>query len=117
MSTIRRLKSRVEPWRKIIADMDDIFAMYELASESGESEDEAEVSRMYEVAKETYEKLNILNLLSDEVDQSDAFLSIHAGAGGTEACDWANMLSRMYIRWAERHGFKLEIVDQLEAEG
>jgi peptide chain release factor 2 len=117
MSAIRRLKSRVEPWRKIIADMDDIFAMYELASESGEAEDEAEVSRMYEVAKETYEKLNILNLLSDEVDQSDAFLSIHAGAGGTEACDWANMLSRMYIRWAERHGFKLEIVDQLEAEG
>jgi peptide chain release factor 2 len=68
-------------------------------------------------AKETFEKLNILNLLSGEVDQNDAFLTVHAGAGGTEACDWALMLSRMYLRWAERHGYKTEIVDELEAEG
>ena len=117
MSQIRKLKSRVEPWRKIIADMDDIDAMYELAVESGEQTEEDEVRAMYDAAKEQFEKLNILNLLSGEVDQNDAFLTVHAGAGGTEACDWAYMLSRMYLRWAERHGYKTEVMDELEAEG
>ena len=117
MSQIRRLKNRIEPWKKIITDMDDLEAMYELAAESGEASDEEEVRSMYEAAKAQFDKLNILNLLSGEVDQNDAFLTVHAGAGGTEACDWAFMLSRMYLRWAERHGYKTEVVDELEAEG
>ena len=117
MSQIRKLKNRIEPWKKIIADMDDLEAMYELAAESGEQSDEDEVRTMYEAAKAQFDKLNILNLLSGEVDQNDAFLTVHAGAGGTEACDWAFMLSRMYLRWAERHGYKTEVVDELEAEG
>lgn len=117
MSQIRRLRSRVDPWRKLLADMSDLEAMYELALESGAAEDEAEVRSLYDAAKATFDKLNVLNLLSGEVDQSDAFLTVHAGAGGTEACDWAYMLSRMYLRWAERHGFKTEVVDELEAEG
>lgn len=58
-----------------------------------------------------------LELLSGEADSSDAFVSIHAGSGGTEACDWASMLLRMYTRWAERRGFKTEVVDILESEG
>ena len=117
MAQIRKLKNRVEPWRKIISQMDDLEAMYELAGESGEQSDEDEVRSMYDDTKNLFEKLNILNLLSGEVDQSDAFLTVHAGAGGTEACDWAFMLSRMYLRWAERHGFKTEVIDELEAEG
>ena len=117
MSQIRRLKSRVEPWRKLLADFSDLEAMYVLALESGEQSDEDEVTSMYKACKETFEHLNILNLLSGEVDQNDAYLTVHAGAGGTEACDWAFMLSRMYLRWAERHGFKTEVVDELEAEG
>ena len=68
MSQIRKLKNRVEPWKKLIADMDDLEAMYELASESGEESDEAEVRSMYDTAKEQFEKLNILNLLSGAVD-------------------------------------------------
>ena len=117
MSQIRRLKSRVEPWRKLLADFSDLEAMYDLAQESGETSDEDEVKAMYSACKKTFEHLNILNLLSGEVDQNDAYLTVHAGAGGTEACDWAFMLSRMYLRWAERHGFKTEVVDELEAEG
>ena len=117
MSQIRRLKGRVEPWRKLLADFSDLEAMYDLALESEEASDEDEVTSMYKSCKETFEHLNILNLLSGEVDQNDAYLTVHAGAGGTEACDWAFMLSRMYLRWAERHGFKTEVVDQLEAEG
>ncbi|MBP5519990.1 MAG: peptide chain release factor 2 [Treponema sp.] len=117
MSQIRKLKNRIEPWKKIISEIDDLDAMYELAMESGEQSDEDEVRSMYEAAKTQFDKLNILNLLSGEVDQNDAFLTVHAGAGGTEACDWAFMLSRMYLRWAERHGYKTEVVDELEAEG
>lgn len=117
MSQIRKLKNRITPWRDLMAEMDDIEAMYELAEESGDTSDEDETRTMYEKAKESFEKLNILNLLSGEVDQNDAFLTVHAGAGGTEACDWAFMLSRMYLRWAERHGYKTEVVDELEAEG
>jgi peptide chain release factor 2 len=117
MAQIRRLKNRVEPWRKLIAQIDDLSAMYELAEESGDESDETEVKNMLETARKEFEKLNVLNLLSGEVDQNDAYLTIHAGAGGTEACDWALMLSRMYLRWAERHGYKAEIMDELEAEG
>lgn len=117
MSVIRRLKSRIEPWKKIIAETDDLQAMYDLAAESNDEADEKEVVSMFEALKDSFEKLNILNLLSGEVDQNDAFLTIHAGAGGTEACDWALMLSRMYLRWAERHNYKTEVLDELEAEG
>jgi peptide chain release factor 2 len=117
MTSIKQLKTRVEPWRAILREQDDLEAMYELACESGSHEDEAEVRTMYAAERKEFEKLNILNLLSGEVDQNNAFLSIHAGAGGTEAEDWTFMLSRMYSRWAERHGFKMEIVDQEEAEG
>ena len=117
MNEIKRLKNRVEPWRALLKKQDDLEAMFELAEESGGADEEAEVEQMYEETKAEFEKLNILNLLSGEVDPNDAFLSIHAGAGGTEAEDWTFMLSRMYTRWAERHGFKIEIVDQEEAEG
>lgn len=117
MAQVRRLKNRVEPWRELLKDMDDLDAMFELASESGGQDEEDEVRSMYDAARQKFEKLNILNLLSGEVDQNDAFLTVHAGAGGTEACDWAFMLSRMYLRWAERHGYKTEVLDELEAEG
>lgn len=117
MSQIRKLRNRVEPWKELMAQIDDLEAMYELAEESGDEADENEVHSMYDSCKEKFEKLNVLNLLSGEVDGNDAFISIHAGAGGTEACDWAFMLSRMYTRWAERHNYKLEVVDMLEAEG
>ena len=117
MAEIRKLKNRVEPWKQLLGDYEDIQAMYELAEESGDAGDEEEVRSMLEKAQKKFEELNILNLLSGEVDDSPAFITIHAGAGGTEAEDWARMLCRMYTRWAERHGFKIEVVDMLEAEG
>ncbi|MDR2663674.1 MAG: peptide chain release factor 2, partial [Treponema sp.] len=64
-----------------------------------------------------FEKQNLVELMSGEVDRNGCFLTIHSGAGGTEACDWAGMLYRMYLRWAERRGFSVEEVDMLEAEG
>ncbi len=96
---------------------EDLETLYELAEESGDTSLEGEIGDLYDKTKADFEKYSILNLLSDEVDKNNAFLSIHAGAGGTEACDWAQMLCRMYIRWAERRGYKVENLDRLEAEG
>lgn len=117
MSQIKKLKDKIEPWKNLINQINDVEAMFELAEESGDANDEAETRAMYNEAKKTFEELNVLNLLSGEVDDSSAFLTIHSGAGGTEAEDWANMLFRMYTRWAERHGYKTDVIDVLEAEG
>ena len=117
LSEIKLLKNKINPWRDLVKTTEDLDALYELAEESGDAELENEIRELYNSAKADYEKYSILNLLSDEVDKNSAFLSIHAGAGGTEACDWAQMLCRMYIRWAERRGYKVETLDRLEAEG
>ncbi len=117
MSDIKILKNRVEPWQELVSSVEDLETLYELAAESGDESLEPEIKKHFEEASGMYEKLSILNLLSDEVDKNGAFLTIHAGAGGTEACDWAQMLCRMYSRWAERKGYKVETVDMLEAEG
>ncbi len=111
------LKGRVEPWQQLIKDADDMLTLYELGIEENDQSVEKELSELYEKTKAEYDHQSILNLLSDEVDKNDCFLSVHSGAGGTEACDWTFMLSRMYQRWAERHGYKLEILSQEEAEG
>ena len=117
MNDIKLLKGRIEPWQKLVADIDDIETMYQMALEENDQALESELKEMYETASKDYEHYSILNLLSDEVDKNDCFLSVHGGAGGTEACDWTFMLSRMYQRWAERHGYKVEVVSQEEAEG
>lgn len=117
LSEIKALRSKIEPWKEMIASVEDLETLYELAAESGDDSLEEEISANLKELTEKYEKYSILNLLSDEVDRNGAYLTIHAGAGGTESCDWAQMLFRMYSRWAERRGFKLQIVDLLEAEG
>ena len=101
----------------MIQQVEDAQTLYDLADETGDDSLEAEISSEFNKIKAEFERLSILNLLSDEVDRNGAFLTIHAGAGGTEACDWAQMLCRMYTRWAENKGYKIEVVDILEAEG
>ena len=117
MGEIKFLKSKIEPWEKLMVQLDDLEALYELADESRDESMVSEIEAGIIAAKDYFEKQNIINLLSGEVDRNGAFLTIHAGAGGTEACDWAQMLSRMYVRWAERRGFKVDTVDMLEADG
>ncbi|MBP5437763.1 MAG: peptide chain release factor 2 [Treponema sp.] len=117
MNEIKMLKGRVEPWEQLQKDVADIETLLELGMEEDDQSVEKEVKELYDKAKAEYDHQSILNLLSDEVDKNDCFLSVHAGAGGTEACDWTFMLSRMYQRWAERHGYKMEVLSQEEAEG
>lgn len=91
--------------------------MYDLAAESGDEADAQQVSKMLLDAKKSYNTLNTLSLLSGEVDDSGAFITIHSGSGGTEAEDWAAMLFRMYNRYFEKKGYRVEVIDLLEAEG
>ena len=117
MSDVKQLRDRIENWNKLKADMDALDEIYHLAKEEGGNSMEADLRASFDDVKARFDKLSILELLSAEADPLGAFLTIHAGQGGTEACDWASMLLRMYSRWAERRGFKFDIIDVLEAEG
>ncbi|WP_152513074.1 peptide chain release factor 2 [Treponema pedis] len=117
MGEIKALKNRIEPWKALIDEIADLEVLIELLDESGDINTAKEVETSYNELYEKYRKLNTLNLLSGEVDKNHAFLTLHAGAGGTEACDWASMLVRMYLRWCEAHNFKAETIDLIEAEG
>ena len=81
----------------------------------GESLEE-EIEEKYQITFQKLEDLEFKNMLSGEEDQLDAILEINAGAGGTESNDWASMLSRMYIMWAENNGYKVEVLDQVDGD-
>ena len=117
MLEIKKLKGCIEPWETLAKDVDDLETLFLLAEEMKDSSLENEIKTSLEKNQEMYKTLNTLNLLSGEVDINDAYLTIHAGAGGTEACDWVSMLLRMYTRWAETRGFKIEIVDFTLGDG
>jgi peptide chain release factor 2 len=117
MGKIKSLKNKIEPWEALLAQLEDVETLLGLALEMEDDSQESEVLQGLESIQNAYEKLRILELLSEETDTADAYLTIHSGAGGTEANDWASMLYRMYSRWAERKGFKSETIDFLEAEG
>jgi peptide chain release factor 2 len=117
MAELKGLKNRYEPWKTLRAEIDDLEALHELATEANDEGESAGVESALKALRVRYEKQNVFELMSGEVDKNACFLTVHSGAGGTEACDWSQMLYRMYLRWAERKGFSMEEVDRLEAEG
>jgi peptide chain release factor 2 len=117
MGELKALKSRYEPWKNLRTEIDDLQTLYDLAGEAKDESQAAEIESILKDLTNRYKKQNILELMSGEVDKNGCFLTIHAGAGGTEACNWSQMLYRMYLRWAERKGFSVEELDSLEAEG
>jgi peptide chain release factor 2 len=117
LSLLKKLKGTYEPWEELKKRFRDAKELYELAVDEEDQSLEAEIRDTLSSLRERYEKLRMLQLLGEENDSLSAFLTIHSGAGGTEACDWVNMLLRMYTRWAENHDFKSEIIDLLESEG
>ncbi|MCE5256372.1 MAG: peptide chain release factor 2 [Spirochaetaceae bacterium] len=116
-SQIKQIKDRIDTWKKLVTDIDSLEELQNMALEEGQADMEPDLRASYGDIKQRFDSAIVLELLSGEADISDAFLSIHAGSGGTEACDWAGMLLRMYTRWAERKGLKTEVIDMLEAEG
>jgi peptide chain release factor 2 len=115
VAELKRLRAGTDPWTTFQGELEDAGELTELA-ESGE--DEAEVETIVAGLEERLEALEFQVMLSGEHDAGDATISIHPGAGGIESCDWAEMLLRMYLRWAERRGFKAEILEaQANDEG
>ncbi len=117
LALLKDYKNRYEPWRDLRHNFTETLELYKLAVEENDQSLEEEIEKSLKELEKTYGELNLHELLGRELDSSSAFLTIHSGAGGTEACDWVSMLLRMYSRWAEQHGFKTEIIDLLEAEG
>ncbi|MEW6548114.1 MAG: peptide chain release factor 2 [Spirochaetota bacterium] len=114
---IKQLKERLDIWKSLVGEVESLRELCGLALEEEQRDFEEDIRLSYESIRKRFDDAVVLELLSGEADASDAFVSIHAGSGGTEACDWASMLLRMYTRWAERRGFSTEVVDILEAEG
>lgn len=107
----------MESWENLKAQMEDCEELLSLAMEEEDPSLEDEIRESLEQVETRFETLNTLELLSEKTDPLSAFVTIHSGAGGTEACDWASMLYRMYQRWVEHKGFKMQMLDLLEAEG
>ncbi len=114
MRQITRLKGIVGPWGKLEADAADALELTEVAE--GDPAMEAELAANATEMSQRLESLETRALMKDPEDINASYLYIHAGAGGTESCDWASMLLRMYARWCEKHGFELEQIDLVDGE-
>ncbi len=111
-----RLADAVARQRRLEQELEDGVALVELAEEEGDALTLAEAEGALAALQEQLARLQIESLLSGEADGNDCFLEVHAGAGGTESQDWAEMLLRMYSRWAEAHGYKLEWIEESPGE-
>jgi len=117
MQQINHLKMWVDGWKSAQRKLQDAQALSELAVESSDESLIPEVQSEISSALQAIEDLEFRNMLSGEDDAKNCVLNIHAGAGGTEAQDWAEMLFRMYVRWCEKKGFKTFLVDEQGGEG
>jgi peptide chain release factor 2 len=112
MQQASRLRAEVELWGGIASRIDDALELVQLGEESLREELETEVAELNQIM----EKLDLATMLSGEYDREDAIISVHAGTGGVDAMDWAAMLERMYLRWAENTRYKVSILERSEGE-
>ena len=115
---LKNMQDLVEQVENLHKQYDDIMDLIDLQNAEGVDDDDMadEIRGELDSFENTLEEIRINNLLSGEYDSCNAILRLAAGAGGTEACDWCNMLYRMYTRWAERKGFKIEVLDILDGD-
>lgn len=116
MKELKNLKDTVTAYNKLKTAYEDVEILLEMAYEEDEPEMVPEIQETLDGFIEDFEALRISTLLSGPYDKDDAILTLHAGAGGTEACDWVNMLFRMYSRWAEKKGFQMTVLDFLDGD-
>ena len=110
------LQFSLDSVRKIEADLKDQIELIELGEAEGDANLVLDAENIIAILAEKAARMKLESLLSGEADANNAFVEFHPGAGGTESHDWANMLFRMYLRWAEQRGFKTEILEILEGE-
>ena len=116
LQQIGQYKNTIQSYEKLCANCDDVLTMIELAEEENDESMVAEVNELATKVKNDYEAMTLATLMTGEYDSSNAIVSFHAGAGGTEAQDWVEMLYRMYNHWAEQHGMKVTVLDYLDGE-
>ena len=116
MKELKDMKDDMETYQNLVTQMEDMETMIEMGYEENDPELIPEIDQMMKEFVQTYEDIRMKTLLSGEYDRNNAIVSLHAGAGGTESCDWAAMLYRMYIRWADKKGFSVEVLDSLDGE-
>lgn len=116
LQAIKKLKSKCEIYDRLEAKWDDLYTLCTMAIEENDASVLPELSADFEAFQEELTSARLSTLLSGEYDSNNAIISFHAGAGGTEAQDWAQMLYRMYTRWAERHGYKYKLLDWLDGD-
>ena len=113
---VRVIENKLEHYNKLIARADDVDATMELAEEMEDEDLVAEAGNEIKSLQEEIAALRLETLLRGDYDSNNAYISLHAGAGGTEAQDWTQMLSRMYQRYCERHGYEVKIIDILDGD-
>ena len=111
-----RLENAINACRALETKLTENVEMIELGEAEGDSDIVAECEAALEALQQRAERMEVETLLSGEADANDAFIEVHAGAGGTESQDWASMLLRMYMRWAEKKGFKVALIEQTDGE-
>ncbi|HLF85695.1 MAG TPA: peptide chain release factor 2, partial [Nitrospiria bacterium] len=111
------LEKEIKKWETLEKEYRGVSDLLELAASEGDASLDAEIGLEIKVLKEGIARIETELLLSDEKDINNAILSIHPGAGGTESQDWAEMLLRMYVRWGEKTGYKVEMIDLLQGDG
>jgi len=113
VARVSKLRNTIVPFRKLETQVGDFEVLAELAAlEDGASEMFEEAGPAWEKLSQALDQIELVSFLSGRMDANNAIVAVHAGAGGTESCDWANMLLRMYLRWAERRGFTTQMLDR-----
>ena len=113
---LKTLKNKCENYQKLCSAWDDMYTMCEMSLEENDDSMLEELKSEYDKFSEAVEATRLSTLLTGEYDANNAILTFHAGAGGTEAQDWASMLYRMYNMWADRHGYKVKVMDYLDGD-
>ncbi len=113
---LKYLKDDLETYKKLQGQMEDMETLIEMGYEEEDPDLIPEIQEMLDDFQAAFEAIRMKTLLSGEYDHDNAIVTLHAGAGGTESCDWASMLYRMFTRWGERKGFELEVLDYLDGE-
>ena len=116
MQELKSIKDDIATYKQLEGGYEDIETMIEMGYEENDASLIPEIQEMLDDFVATYEAIRMKTLLSGEYDRNNAIVSLHAGAGGTESCDWASMLFRMYSRWADKKGFSLTVLDSLDGE-
>ena len=116
MQKTGKLKNTVESYDRLCAAYDDLLVLIEMGDEEEDLSLIGEITESIDAFEKDLASQRLQTLLTGEYDRNNALLTFHAGAGGTEAMDWVSMLVRMYTRWSERHGFKVELLDFLDGD-